>query len=328
MHLRTLSAVIVAAVSLPLNAAQPLPLDAPLVTDGSIVVDKADFEGSMLRIPEQYRAEVRVSADRVSTLIDSVFVARVLASRAHEAGLDADPAVQRRMKQLGEAFLADLYRQKIEKETATLNLDARARELYLADQSRYVMPEQDNVQQILVSLKGRTPEMARERAQKAYEEVKSGKEEFLAYALRYSDEERHRDMMLGDLGWVAPDKLVPPVRDALAKMKAGEVSPPVQSEYGYHILKLVERQPPRTVKFEEVKDKIIAAERERLKKERFDKILQDIRSSPTATVHKENVDALVTPFDPEVMKRAQEGQPPEPKPAPEAKPAAEAKPAK
>src|SRR5690348_7812384 len=103
MRLRPLLPALALAFSLHANAAeQPapskaakLPMDAPLVTDGPVVVDKADFEGSLLRIPEVYRAEVRMSPDRVSTLIDSVFVTRVLANRAKEAGLDKDPAVQK-----------------------------------------------------------------------------------------------------------------------------------------------------------------------------------------------------------------------------------------
>ncbi|HEX3096524.1 MAG TPA: peptidylprolyl isomerase [Usitatibacter sp.] len=289
---------------------KPLPPDAPLVTDGSVVVDRADFDGAMLRIPEQYRAEVRMGYDRIATLVDGVFVTRELALRARAAGLDKDPAVQKRLQQVQEAFLADLYREKLEKETATGNLDNRAHELYLADQSKYVAPEQVHIQQILVSLKGRTLEQARERAQKAYEEAKSGKEDFLAYASLYSDEEKPRGSVpVGDSGWGALQQLVPPVRDAVAKLSKGEISAPIQSEYGFHVVKLVDRKPARRLTFDEVKAQIVAQERERLRKERLDALIREIRSSPTATVHKENVDALVVPLDPNLMKRAQEAKP-------------------
>src|SRR5690349_2000652 len=113
-----------------LSRAEKLPMDAPLVTDGPIVVDKADFEGSLLRIPEVYRAEVRMSHEHVSTLIDGIYVARVLAAKAKEAGLDKDPAVQARLKQVQDNFLAELYRAKVEKDTQFGNLEQRARELY------------------------------------------------------------------------------------------------------------------------------------------------------------------------------------------------------
>jgi peptidyl-prolyl cis-trans isomerase C len=283
--------------------------DAPLVTDGSVVVDRADFDGAMLRIPEQYRAEVRMSYDRIATLVDGVYVTRELALRAKAAGLDKSPAVQKRLQQVQEAFLADLYREKLEKETATGNLDQRARELYLADQSKYVAPEQVHIQQILVSLKGRTVEQARERAQKAYEEAKAGKEDFLAYASLYSDEVKSRgNVPLGDSGWGALQQLVPPVRDAVGKLPKDGISPPAQSEYGFHVVKLLDRKPAHQLTFEEVKGQIVAQERERLRKERTDVLIREIRSSPTATVHTENLDALVIPLDPQLMKRAQEAK--------------------
>ena len=89
-----------------------------------------DFEGNMLRIPESRRDEVRMSYDRVATIVDNMFIARSLAARAREAGLDKDPAVQKRLQQVQDGVLADLYVQKVEKEVPRANLDAaRARTL-------------------------------------------------------------------------------------------------------------------------------------------------------------------------------------------------------
>lgn len=288
------------------SKAAQLPMDAPLVTDGPIVVDKADFEGSLLRIPEVYRAEVRMSYDHVSTLIDGIFVTRVLAGKAKEAGLDKDPAVQKRLQQVQESFLAELYRTKVEKDIQFGNLEQRARELYESDRASYVAPEQVYIQQILVSEKGRTPEMARARAQEAYQAARGGKEEFLSYALTYSDEEPPRGGVRGDIGWGNPKQFVQSVGEAVEKLKKGEITPPVESPYGYHIIKLVDRKPAHQLSFDEVKDKIIAAEKAKIVKARTDAILTKIRSSPTATVHKANVEALVIPVDLEKVKRAQE----------------------
>lgn len=305
MQVRSIGAAVLAALSLAAYAAKTeLPMDTPLVKDGPVVVDRADFEGSILRVPPRYRAEVRMNREQVSTLIDSVFVSRVLADRARKEGLDKDVAVQRRLAQLQETYLAQLYRDKVDSEPVP-DFTQRARELYLADPSQYVAPEQDYIQQILVTTKGRTPEMARARAQQAYDEAKGGKEEFLSYALRYSDEER-RDGMVGDLGWAAPEKLVEPVRKAVAKMKKGDIAGPIESVYGFHVIKLVDRKPAHQQTFDEVKDRIIAAETERFKKERVDRLVRDIRSSPTAHVYSENVDALVTPLSGDLLKQLQD----------------------
>ena len=302
---RFLCMLIAVACSFPALATQGIPPGAPLVTDGPVVVDRTDFDAMLLAIPPENRVEVRTNPEHISTLIDSAFVSRKLAAKAREAGLDRDPAVQRRIQQLQERFLGELYLTSLEKEP-TPDLEARARELYLAEKSKYVVPEEVHVEQVLVSLHGRTVEMARERAQKAYEEAKSGKEEFLASALRYSDEEPGDNRPRGDLGWSQPAKFVDPVREAIAKMKKGDISPPVQSKFGFHVLKLVDRKTERQLSFDEVKGRIITAERERLAADRKRAVVREIRSSPTAVVNKENVDALVMHIDPQVIKRAQE----------------------
>jgi parvulin-like peptidyl-prolyl isomerase len=303
-----LSAAVVGCVSLSLLAAAKLGLDTPLVTDGPIVVDVADFEAAMLRIPDQYQGEVRMSHERIATLVDQVFVARSLAARARKEGLDQDPAVKKREQQVQENFLADLYLKKIEKSVAGVDLEARARELYATDPQKYTTPEQVHVEEVLIGLKGRTRDMARVRAQQVYEEAKSGKQEFLELALKYSDAST-RTGMRGDLGWNAPASLAAPVREAIEKLKRGEISPPVESENGYLVLRVVDRKPAERIAFETAKTKIIATERTRLEKEKTEALIRDIRSSPTASVDTKNVEALVVPLSPELVKRALEDKP-------------------
>jgi parvulin-like peptidyl-prolyl isomerase len=303
-----LSAAVLGCVSLSLLAAAKLGLDVPLVTDGPIVVDVADFEAAMLRIPDQYQGEVRMSHERIATLVDQVFVARSLAARARKEGLDQDPAVKKREQQVQENFLADLYLKKIEKSVAGADLEARARELYATDPQKYTTPEQVHVEEVLIGLKGRTHDMARERAQQVYEEAKSGKQEFLELALKYSDAST-RTGMRGDLGWNAPASFAAPVREAIEKLKKGEISPPVESENGYLVLRVVDRKPAERIAFEAAKTKIIATERARLQKEKAEALIRDIRSSPTARVETKNVEALVVPLNPELVKRALEDKP-------------------
>lgn len=303
MGIRQLFAAL-AAVALSLAApAADIPLDTPLVVDGPIKVDAGDLEGFMLRVPEQHRAPVRADPERVATMVDNIFIARTLAAKARAAGLDKDPAVQRRMVQVQEALLADLYMQHLEKTAPVVDLEPRARELYLADPKKYTRPERVHVQHILVDLNGRTREMARERAMKFYEDIRSGKEDFLAIAARYSDAS-DKERNGGDPGYGPPNAFVEPVAKRIAQMtKKGEVSEPIESHAGFHIVRFMDRRQPELVKFEEVKKGLVAAEKELIAKKRHEDLIREIRSSKTVTVYRDNVDKLVTPL-PDMAKAA------------------------
>jgi parvulin-like peptidyl-prolyl isomerase len=298
-------ALAAAAVS---AAPAKLPPHTPLITNGPVVVDSTDFEGNMLRIPENKRNELRMSYDRVASIVDNMFIARSLAERARALGLDQDPAVQKRLQQVQDGVLADLYVQKVEKEAVVANLDQRARELYKADQARFVTREEVYVQHILVNLSGRTRATALERARKALEEARAG-EDFLAVATRYSDDpDKKRNA--GDLGYNSPQTFVEPVRKAIEAMKTkGEIVGPVESEFGFHILRFVDRKPPTPIRYEAVAPRIIEAERERIRKQRTEALISEVRSAPTVVVHRQNVEKLVVPVDPESLRRALEDKP-------------------
>ena len=53
--------------------------------------------------------------------------------------------------------------------------------------------------------------------------------------------------------------MVKPFEDAAFSQPIGEVGPPVRTNYGYHILKVLERTEPRTLGFEDVRENIAAA---------------------------------------------------------------------
>jgi peptidyl-prolyl cis-trans isomerase C len=75
----------------------------------------------------------------------------------------------------------------------------------------------------------------------------------------------------GDLGPISKGQMVPEFEKAAFALKPGELSDVVETQFGYHIIKVADRKPAETVKFAEVKDKII----DYLKKQQAQKPLAD-----------------------------------------------------
>src|SRR5688572_20304052 len=164
--------------ALPGAGAPAVAPETPIIVDGPITVDARDLEAFIQRVPETHRADVRASPDRLATIADNLFIARTLASKARADGLDKDPDVQRRMVQIQEALLAEIYLQAMEKATTAVNFEARARELYRVEAAKSAAEDLVNVQYLTIGLVGRTREMAEQLARKLHDEAKSGQQDF------------------------------------------------------------------------------------------------------------------------------------------------------
>jgi peptidyl-prolyl cis-trans isomerase SurA len=80
----------------------------------------------------------------------------------------------------------------------------------------------------------------------------------------------------GDLGWVSPGDTVPEFEQAMAKLKPGEMSPPVRSPFGWHLI-LVEERRTQDVTIERRRDVARNAIRQRKAEEQFQEFLRQVR---------------------------------------------------
>jgi peptidyl-prolyl cis-trans isomerase C len=89
-----------------------------------------------------------------------------------------------------------------------------------------------------------------EEAKAALARVKKG-EDFAKVATELSKDPGSEG---GDLGWFTKDKMVPEFADAAFKMEPGQISDPVKSQFGWHIIKVEEKRMKSFPPFEQVKD--------------------------------------------------------------------------
>ncbi len=79
----------------------------------------------------------------------------------------------------------------------------------------------------------------------------------------------------GDLDWSAPGRYVKPFSDALIKLKKGQMTDtPVQSQFGWHVIKLDDERPFKSPTYEELKPNL----QQRMQQQTLDKALVDLRA--------------------------------------------------
>jgi peptidyl-prolyl cis-trans isomerase SurA len=128
-----------------------------------------------------------------------------------------------------------------------------ARKFYEAHKNEFQSPGMVHLGQILVSTEKRTPEEAEKRANEALAELKAG-QRFADVAKKYSDGSGAEQG--GDVGFMKEGTLAPSIATVVAKLDLNEFSNPIETKYGYIILKVLERYSPGIPKFEEVEQRV------------------------------------------------------------------------
>ena len=130
---------------------------------------------------------------------------------------------------------------------------------YRQNFSRYSIPEQRSARHILIKTSEADSEdilsEKQQRAAQVLELARSG-EDFAELAKQYS--EGPTGPRGGDLGSFTRGRMVKPFEDAAFSLNEGEISDIVESQFGFHIIKLEKIEPAHTRTLEEVKDEIAA----------------------------------------------------------------------
>ena len=135
-------------------------------------------------------------------------------------------------------------------------------EYYETEVERYAVSEERRVSHILIEVEGEDYMEAEARAAEVLERLEAG-EDFAELAAEVSDDVGTRNVG-GDLGWISLGMLPGPFEDALFAMEQGAIEGPVETEFGYHILRLDDVRAGDAQPFEVIRDQLrdeLAADR-------------------------------------------------------------------
>ncbi|HEY0782506.1 MAG TPA: peptidylprolyl isomerase, partial [Thermoanaerobaculia bacterium] len=164
----------------------------------------------------------------------------------------------------------------------TVNIsDEAAKTFYDQNQDKMQRPEQVHVRHILVRVDKTAPEAdrkkAKEKAQGLLDQVKKGGD-FAKLATDNSDDPGSKTRG-GDLSWVSKGQTVEPFeKAAFALQKPNDISQLVESDFGYHIIQLLEKRPAGVVPFPEAKDRIANFLKQKQAQEKVQARIQELRT--------------------------------------------------
>jgi len=153
-------------------------------------------------------------------------------------------------------------------EEASLS-EEELRQRYEAAKQRYMTPEARRASHILITPEeAGDSEAARALAEELRARIAEG-ESFEELAAEHSDDPVSAEQG-GDLGWIEPEDMVAAFEDALYDLaESGDVSEPVETQFGWHLIRLDEIRPPQGMGFDEARQEIMDDHLQRQREELY-----------------------------------------------------------
>lgn len=249
------------------------------------------------QVPPSRQPAFWASPKSISDAARNLYGYRALAQQALKEGLD---------RQAGAAAFLNLQREKALAEWLMQQrgrarvgdpkvLEQFSRTAYKAEPERFRHMEQVRIRHIMVvpDRVDKDGVMAKQRAESLLAELAKGTD-FEKLAREKSDD-RNSALKGGDLGVFDVGGMLPEFDAQVAKMKPGQISAPVRTKEGYHLIQLVERRPAGVAPFDEVAPLIHAEAKEKLYGDERRSVWQEVANADTVKVNEAAVSELARP---------------------------------
>ncbi len=205
------------------------------ITEGDVALAKSEIGPNLGDMPAE---------QRLGILVEYLVQNKLMAAAAEKAGMSADASMPARIDYYKGRALRDIYFDK-SIQGAITEADAKA---FYDKQVAAIKPvEEIHASHILVEKK--------EEADDIEAKLKAGGD-FAALAKEKS-KDAGSGANGGDLGFFKKGDMVKPFEEAAIALKPGEVSAPVQSQFGWHVIKLIEKRNRPAPVYDTVKDRIM-----------------------------------------------------------------------
>ena len=207
------------------------------ITESDMQLAEAEIGNELGSIPPEARRRV---------ILEYVIENQLFADAAEAAKLGSGAAFEERMNYWRRRALREYY---FEAELNKSVSEADAKKFYDQQVGSAKAQEEVRARHILVE--------SEDLAKQLHGRITKG-EDFIALAKEHSKDPGSKDDG-GDLGYFGKGQMVPVFEETAFALKAGDVSTPVKSQFGWHIVKVEDRRARGAPPFDSIKERIVAS---------------------------------------------------------------------
>jgi peptidyl-prolyl cis-trans isomerase C len=231
-------------------------------------------EATLLKEAESLPPYVRTileTAPGRAQFLESVITRDLMMREALRRGIDRRPEVADRIAMARKSIVLEALLRDVAEKAPGLS-DAALRKIYDANPSLHQVGERVKVSHMLFRDKARALQiLGRAKAGEPFETL-------------MKEVAATNGEVAADLGEIERGNFVKEFEEAAFAAAPGEVTGPVKTTYGYHVIKVYAKSPAGTISFEETKPTLLAEQREQAQREAFEGLIADLRKQATVRV--------------------------------------------
>ncbi|HUW22964.1 MAG TPA: peptidylprolyl isomerase [bacterium] len=236
-----------------------------------------EFQVRITEIPTYYQGFLATHNGKIE-LLNGMIAEAVLIQKAKEEGLHRKEEIRRMLKNVEDRILLEAIVQELQKDRIAVS-DEEVKEYLEKNEEKFASPEQMRVSHILVKRKS--------EAKKILNELKEGAN-FEKLTRKYSIDSITAPRG-GDLGYISRGEMIPAFEEAVFALEnRNDISPIIETPFGYHLVKLTGRKKMRERTPEEIDSEI----RTIIQNEKLDKLMEKYRKESMVSVNYDLLDKV------------------------------------
>jgi peptidyl-prolyl cis-trans isomerase C len=245
-------------------------------------LDTARVTKEMERLPAPSRAYLQ-APDRKRQFVENMILNELLYAEGQKQGYDKDEDIERQVNDLRRRLVVQRVVREFQKPPEVTDEQAKK---YYDDNPNLYSSTQIRASHILVKDEAQAKEIR--------DQVKADPSKFAEIAKEKSTD-KTSGAKGGDLGMFGQGRMVPEFERAAFALKPNEISDVVKTQYGYHIILVVERKEGERRPFEQVKEQIKATLRNKAIQEQQDKRYGDLKAAANVKIDDKVLENLQVP---------------------------------
>lgn len=236
-----------------------------------------DFQDLLKRVPPNYQSFIK---NQKAKVVNDMITQELLFQEAKKQNLGDDKTVLETLENMKKQIMVQRLLQKQVADKVTV-ADKEVKDYFSAHKEEFNLPERVKAAHILVKSK--------EEADAVLAKAKKN-EDFAKLAQEYSIDPSKVNG--GDLGYFERGRMIPEFESAVFALKTGELSGVVKTQFGFHIIKLLDKKPVEARKYEEVEGEIKAKLLQEKQADAFNKLIETLKNGAKVSVDEKTLEKL------------------------------------